>query len=158
MLPVGAAWGWRLLSPEWSGGKWEDATMTANNLPLPYDEPLMDKAVIFLTDGDNDMPPAGDPTYTAYGRLADGYLGTTNENAAEAELDDRFEQVCQSMEDQGIKVYTMSVGTDVDADTKALLKSCASLEDYYCHAPDPEDVVACFEEFADALSKLRVSK
>jgi Flp pilus assembly protein TadG len=158
LLPVGAAWGWRLLSPEWSDGVWGDPTMTANNLPLPYDEPLMDKAVIFLTDGDNWMPP--DSTYTAYGRLSDEYLGTNVQAEAETELDARFLEVCQAMKDgtRGIKVYTMSVGTDIGADTRALLKSCASLEAYYCHAPDPEDVVTCFKEFADALSKLRVSK
>ena len=161
LLPVGAVWGWRMLSPEWSGGKWEDDLMTANNLPLPYDEPLMEKVVIFLTDGNNDMP--ADSTYTAYGRLADGYLGTTNETAAEAELDARFVQVCNAMkgdeeDPRGIIVYTMSVGTDVDADTMELLKDCASVGDYYCHAPNTPDVLACFAEFADALSKLRVSK
>jgi hypothetical protein len=132
--------------------------MTANNLPLPYDEPLMDKVVIFLTDGNNDMP--ADSTYTAYGTLNDEYLGTDDEDDAEAELDARFLEVCNAMkaDGRGIKIYTISVGADVDEDTRELLEDCASTGPYYFHAPTPEDVVKKFDEVADALSKLRVSK
>jgi Flp pilus assembly protein TadG len=156
MLPVGASWGWRMLSPKWEG-LW-GGDMDANNLPLPYDEPLMDKVIVFMTDGDNDMPPAGDPTYLAYGRLSDGYLGTTNETAAQAELDSRFAQICQAMEDEGIKIYTISLGAGVAADSRELLKDCASLEPYYFHAADGTELIQKFNEVADALSKLRVSK
>ncbi len=124
LLPVGAVWGWRLLSPAWADGGWGDATMTANDLPLPYDEPLMDKVVIFLTDGNNDMP--GDSTYTAYGRLNDEYLGTDDEDDAEDELDARFLEICNAMKGdeenpRGIKIYTISVGSAVNAATKQLL-------------------------------------
>ena len=154
MLPTGAAWGWRMLSPKWQG-EW-GGDMDANNLPLPYDEPLMDKVIVFMTDGDNDMPP--DSTYVAYGRLTDGYLGTTDEAVAEEELDSRFAQICQSMEDAGIKIYTISVGAGVSQNSKDLLQDCASLEPYYFHAADGQELIEKFNEVADALSKLRVSK
>ena len=158
MLPVGAAWGWRLLSPEWADGKWEDDTMTANDLPLPYDEPQMDKVVVFLTDGNNDMP--GDSTYTAYGRLNDEYLGTDDEQTAEAELDSRFLEICDATKapQRGIRIYTISVGADVQQDTRDMLKTCASLGDYYFHAVNAADLINKFNEVADALSKLRVSR
>jgi Flp pilus assembly protein TadG len=154
MLPTGAAWGWRMLSPNWQG-EW-GGDMDANNLPLPYDEPLMDKVVVFMTDGDNDMP--WDNTYVAYGRLSDGNLGTTDEATAEEELDSRFAQICQAMEDQGIRVYTISVGSGVSENSKELLQECASLEPYYFHAADGDELIEKFNEVADALSKLRVSK
>jgi Flp pilus assembly protein TadG len=154
MLPTGASWGWRMLSPKWQGVWGGD--MDANDLPLPYDEPLMDKVVVFMTDGDNDMP--ADSTYVAYGRLSDGYLGTTNETAAQAELDARFTQICDAMQEEGIKIYTISVGSGVSPNGKAQLQACASLEAYYFHAADGPELVQKFKEVADALSKLRVSK
>lgn len=154
MLPTGAAWGWRMLSPRWQG-EW-GGDMDANNLPLPYDEPLMDKVIVFMTDGDNDMP--ADSTYVAYGRLNDEYLGTDVEEDAEAELDSRFTQICQAMEDEGIKIYTISVGAGVAQHSKELLQDCASLEPYYFHAADGQELIEKFNEVADALSKLRVSK
>ena len=132
--------------------------MTANDLPLPYDEPLMDKVIVFMTDGDNDMPP--DSTYVAYGRLIDGYLGTTDEGTAEEELDTRFSQICDAMKasTRGIKIYTISVGAGVAQNSEVSLEDCASLEPYYFHAADGEELIEKFNEVADALSKLRVSK
>ena len=41
-----------------------------------------------MTDGNNDMPT--NATYTAYGRLSQGRLGTTDEGDAEDEMDTRF--------------------------------------------------------------------
>ena len=52
-INVGAVWGWRLLSPKWRG-VW-GGTMDANNLPLDYNEPLSQKAMILMTDGINTM-------------------------------------------------------------------------------------------------------
>lgn len=160
-LPLGASWGWRLLSPKWRG-EW-GGDMDANNLPLDYDEPLSQKVVIFMTDGNNDMP--SDSTYTAYGRLADGRLGTSDEGDAEDEMDDRFAAICNSMkaggdEDDatGITIYTISFGADVTTSSKTLLKNCASLQDYYFHAPSEAKLKEVFRAIGDALSKLRVSK
>ena len=67
-LPLGASWGWRLLSPKWRG-EW-GGDMDTNSLPLDYDAPLSQKVVIFMTDGNNDMPDDSQHhMYTAYGRL-----------------------------------------------------------------------------------------
>jgi hypothetical protein len=155
-LPLGASWGWRLLSPDWRG-EW-GGTMDANSLPLDYDEELSQKVVIFMTDGNNDMP--SDATYTAYGRLTDGRLGTTDEGDAEAEMDDRFADVCNAMKapEVGITIYTISFGDGVEEASKDLLRECASLEDYFFDAPTEEELGLVFHAIGDALSKLRVSK
>jgi Flp pilus assembly protein TadG len=47
---LGMIWGWRTISPRWNG-LW--GGHTPDEYPLPYDEPLMDKAVVLLTDGNN---------------------------------------------------------------------------------------------------------
>lgn len=167
-LPLGAAWGWRLLSPEWRG-EW-GGDMDTNNLPLDYDEPLSQKVVVFMTDGNNDMPgEATDPdsgnrdpdNYTAYGKIGDGRIdGIVEDAAAELEMNNRFAQICNSMKaaERGITIYTISFGSDVKASSKTLLKNCASLQDYYFHAPSEEKLKEVFRAIGDALSKLRVSK
>lgn len=160
-LPLGAAWGWRLLSPDWQG-EW-GGTMDANDLPLAYDAELSQKVVIFMTDGNNDMPSEiNDPqTYTAYGTIMDGRIdGITEDSAAEAEMDARFTEICNSMKapTRGITIYTISFGTDVEQSSKDMLKACASLEDYYFDAPTEEELGNVFQAIGDALSKLRVSK
>jgi Flp pilus assembly protein TadG len=163
-LPLGAAWGWRMLSPKWRGVWGGD--MDTHNLPLDYDAPLSKKIVIFMTDGNNDMP--NDSTYTAYGTLAQGRLGTSDEGDAEDEMDDRFTQICNSMkaeenessddDETGITIYTISFGSGVSNSSKALLRNCASLQDYYFHAPTEAALRDVFRQVGDALSKLRVSR
>lgn len=164
-LPLGASWGWRLLSPEWRG-EW-GGDMDANDLPLDYDEELSQKVVIFMTDGDNDMPgEATDPNpnpdvYTAYGKIGDGRIdGIVEDEAAQLEMDNRFAEICNSMKaaERGITIYTISFGTGVKASSKTLLKNCASLQDYYFDAPTEEKLNEVFRAIGDALSKLRVSK
>jgi Flp pilus assembly protein TadG len=160
-LPLGAAWGWRLLSPEWRG-EW-GGDMDVNDLPLDYDEELSQKVVIFMTDGNNDMPEEDDDpqTYTAYGTILDGRIdGITEDTAAELEMNDRFAEICNSMKaaERGITIYTISFGTDVKASSKTLLRNCASLQDYYFDAPSEEQLKTVFRAIGDALSKLRVSK
>ncbi|MEK9660324.1 MAG: hypothetical protein VW644_01065 [Alphaproteobacteria bacterium] len=72
MANLGLAWAWRTLSPDWRGLWGGD---TPPHLPLDYDEPLMDKVVVLLTDGNNEwydwptgMPNNPDADYTAYKR------------------------------------------------------------------------------------------
>ncbi|HEV8388461.1 MAG TPA: pilus assembly protein TadG-related protein [Dongiaceae bacterium] len=170
-LPMGASWGWRLLSPKWQGVWGGD--MDTNDLPLDYDAPLSHKIVIFMTDGNNDMPGEAsdsdssnrDPdNYTAYGKIGDGRIdGIVEDGAAELEMDNRFAEICTAMKGDeqnptGITIYTISFGTDVKESSKALLKSCASLNDYYFDAPTEAALQDVFHEIGDALSKLRVSR
>ena len=165
-LPLGAAWGWRLLSPKWRG-EWGGG-MDDNDLPLDYDEPLSQKVVIFMTDGNNDMPDeVDDPLeYTSYGRIVDGRIdGITEDSDAEDEMDARFSAICNSMkaggdEDDatGITIYTISFGSGVSTSSKTMLRNCASLQDYYFHAPSEAKLKEVFRAIGDALSKLRVSK
>ena len=74
-----AGLGWRTLSPRWQG-LWGGPT--PDTMPLAYDQPLIDKVVVILTDGQNQfydfkghgpgngVGPGGSD-YTAYGRLED---------------------------------------------------------------------------------------
>lgn len=154
-INLGAVWGWRMLSPRWRdlwGGE-----MDTEDLPLAYNTPRMNKALVLMTDGDNTMYDWS-YFYSAYGTLSDGKLGTTSDvSAAEEELDDRLSAVCSSMKNAGIIVYTVSFGT-VAAETKTLLQSCATQAAYYFHSPTGAALRTAFKTIGDSLANLRVSK
>jgi Flp pilus assembly protein TadG len=149
---VGAVWGWRLLSPQWRGVWGGD--MDADNRPLDYNDETSQKAVILMTDGVNTMSSG---IYTAYGFLSAGNLGTTSSTTAKTKLNQKTTAVCNSMKAQGIIIYTILFMED-DATAVALMKGCASEEDYFFESATAEELETAFHTIGDALSELRISK
>lgn len=150
-INLGAVWGWRMLSPKWRdfwGGE-----MTANSLPLDYNNELMDKAIIIMTDGDNTWGT----DYSAYGPRSEARLGTSNTGYAADELDDRLEEVCTDMKNVGIIVYTIAFGNPGNS-TKSMMRRCATQSDFFFDSPSSSDLSAAFKEIGDSLSNLRVSR
>ena len=94
---MGLVWGWRTVSPRWSG-YWGAPTPT--DMPLDYDEPDLIKAIVFMTDGIADIGWE----LMAYGFLDEGNLGTTNETLAEAEVNTRLSTICEAIKDDGVKI------------------------------------------------------
>jgi Flp pilus assembly protein TadG len=156
LIPLGLAWGWRMLSPRWQG-LW-GGEMNTNNLPLAYNTPHMNKAVILLTDGYNTMY---DYYRGAYGYLFENRLGTTDNATAVTTLNNKMISVCNSLKNNGVYVYTIAldVSTDpIDSTTLGLLQSCASSQNYYFHSPSAAQLNTIFSAIADSLSNLRVSQ
>jgi Flp pilus assembly protein TadG len=152
-INVGAVWGWRLLSPSWRG-LW-GGDMDSNDLPLEYDEPLSQKAMILMTDGTNTMTSG---IYTAYGWLDDGHLGTTDSSTAVSKLNAKTKTICTAMKAKGILIYTIVFGNDSSTSSKNLMKNCASQTDYYFFSPSQAALSTAFKTIGDSLSKLRVSR
>lgn len=152
---VGAVWGWRLLSPQWRGVWGGD--MDADNRPLDYNDETSQKAAIIMTDGVNTMTGGTNAIYTAYGFLAAGNLGTTSSSTAKTKLNQKTTAVCNSMKAQGIIVYTILFMED-DPTAVALMKGCASEEDYFFESATAEELETAFHTIGDALSELRISK
>jgi Flp pilus assembly protein TadG len=96
--------------------------------------------------------------YTAYGRLNEGRLGTTNQAVANSVLDDRMLDMCQTMKAQGIIIYTMTFGPSPDADTRTLYETCATEPDMYFNAPSAVELQQAFVQIADELSALRIAE
>ena len=156
---LGLAWGWRVLSPQWRG-LWGGATPPT--LPKDYNDPLVDKVVVMLTDGVNqwyDHPPSGPDgsDYGAYGRLGWGVLGTTNKSLATAEINDRMAQVCAAMKGQGIEIYTITFKLS-NTTTQNLYRDCATSPDHYFNSPSNEDLHLVFEAIGTQLTNLHLSK
>lgn len=162
-IPLGVAWGWRLISPSWRG-MW-GGEMDASNLPLDYDTPLMTKVVIVMTDGDNDISW---DNYTAYGtpnlttgpqlgpNACSGFGG--NCNTGEGVLNTRTTQICNAMKAQGILVYTIAFGTDISGTAQTMLQNCASSTDYYFYSPTAASLSTAFKQIGDSLANLHISQ
>jgi Flp pilus assembly protein TadG len=158
---IGMVWGWRVISPE------EPFTEA-----LPYNTPKYDKAVILMTDGENlyyQLPKADYHVplayneaqyisdYAAYRRLDDGVLGTTSKTTARNILNARLEEVCDQMAAQGIIIYTVTFQLS-DATTLGFYERCAANGGRHFDAPTADDLREDFQEIADELKNLRVSR
>jgi hypothetical protein len=142
-INLGAAWGWRVLSP--------DPPFTEG---LPYNDPDNQKAIVIMTDGENTKFNYSS-AYSAYGFLSEGRLGTTNQSAAEAELDNRLTQVCNAIKGEDIIVYTITfqVGS---AAVQNMMRNCASDPSNYFDSPSSADLESAFRSIARELSNLRI--
>lgn len=166
---VGLAWGWRVLSPTWRG-KWTPSG-SEDTLPLDYHTPLMAKAIVIMTDGNNDWYDydasnsdnyatnmtnyAGD--MTAYKRPDDGVLGTTNKTTATNTLNTNFANLCTTLKAQGIIIYTITFNLS-NTTVQDLWRTCASSPSYYFNSPTTTALNSAFRTIGDSLSNLRISK
>lgn len=151
-INIGAAWGWRMLSPRWRG-LW-GGEMNTDSLPLDYNTPLMNKVMIILTDGDNTID---NTTRTAYWYLDDAKLGTSNSTNAINQLNTRLTTICNAAKAKGVIVYTIGLGNP-GATADALLKNCASNPDFYFDTPTNSELQTAFHMIGDSLANLRISK
>ncbi len=159
MSNQGLVWGWHTISPRWQG-LWGGDTPVY--LPLDYYSENMDKVVVLMTDGVNELydnPPAGPygSDYTAYRRLNDAMLGTTNIGTARTTINTRMSTVCSNMKSQGIIIYTM-VFQENNAATQTLFRNCATKPEYFFNAPDNATLTNAFREIGHQLSNLRLAE
>lgn len=161
-IPVGAVWGWRLLSPEWRG-LWGGG-MNTNNLPLDYDAELMIKAMILMTDGENTMYHNADG---AYGYTQDNHVDmdhhappfTSSDNGAAAlKLNEKLSTICTNMKERGIIVYTVVFDLSGNTAVDTMMRNCASQPDYYFNSPNAAALKQAFRTIGDSLANLRISK
>jgi hypothetical protein len=128
-IDLGAVWGWRMISPSWRG-LWSHNPPT---LPLNFNEKDMSKVVIILTDGFN----------------VDGNATIVQR------ANDRLTSVCQKMKMQDIIVYTVTLH---DTGAAALMRGCATSNQHYFHVPPGASLDNAFEQIADSLANLRISR
>lgn len=149
-IPIGAAWGWNLLSPT---GPFADGSA--------YSTPKLSKIAIIMTDGDNVMSDAGndnESSYSALGYLWQNRLGISNggEGARTAAMDKRLALLCTNMKAKGIVIYTVRV--EVKSGSSSLLRKCATSSDRYYDVQDADDLNDVFQRIAGEISSLRISR
>ncbi|MGI9433614.1 MAG: pilus assembly protein TadG-related protein [Geminicoccaceae bacterium] len=146
---VGLAWGWRAISPRWRN-EWHGPT--PNDRPKDYDEPNLIKAVVFMTDGIADIGWE----LMAHGFLSDGNLGTTNEAAAEAEINTRLTTICNAMKAEGIQIFSVMFAV-TDPTIEATYRDCASNPDFFFNSPTGDELDDAFAQIGRRLASLRIA-
>jgi Flp pilus assembly protein TadG len=109
--------------------KWQGLWDPAKPTSPQNPAPNLQKAVMLMTDGKNIL--SGDDARTA--------------------------SLCTAIKAQGIIIYTVGFGTDVN---ETLLRNCSTNPQYYWFAPDEEDLRRVFQAIADDLlfNTIRLSK
>lgn len=137
---IGLAWGWYLLSPNWS------ALLPGDSQPKPYGDPKTIKAVLLMSDG---------MFNTSY---YNGAINTTSPTQAAT--------LCDNIKAAGIKIYT--VGFELaqnpapdDQNARDLLSTCASDDgkggkEFY-DVGNGADLTAAFKDIAGKLQSLRLA-
>ena len=127
-------WGWRLVSPEFP---FEEGA--------EYNDQEWRKAVIMMTDGQNTMHPF----YSAYGQTRLHSIRTAQEN-------EKFEEVCENMKNDGIIIYTITFTSAINETTKDYYRACATDETKYYDAPSKNDLIEAFQSISRELSNLYI--
>jgi hypothetical protein len=180
-IPTGLAWGWRVLSPNYTG-LW--ASPSLSTLPGPYNQALIDKVVVLLSDGMNEVVDHGSPgcqdggttdtsfyqgsytcsppesDYTAYGRLTEGRMGGSapfTMTAATTGLNGKIAAICAAMKTQNIIIYTIILQVN-DATIQSVFQTCATKPEYFFVSPTASDLSGIFKKIANQLSNLRLSR
>ena len=149
VIPAGLVWGLRVISPG------EPFTEGA-----PYDDDKWVKAIVLLTDGDNDVNGGSNginkSDYNAFGYSKSGHLGNINGTSAESTLDAKTLAVCGVIKSKQIQLYT--IGFQVSSKAQNLLRACASKSDMYYNSPSNDQLAAIFQDIAQGLSELRIAQ
>ena len=157
-ISVGMVWGWRALSPNPPFSDGQPYTAINNGWI---------KAVVLETDGDAQVFDT--PVYGGYGYIdtvpGDNKLGATEAGpiapnvtpgTANYNLQNRLTTLCTNMKNAGIVIYTIGLGQDGITNTQ--LTSCASSPANAYKAPTAAALTADFQEIANSLNNLRLSK
>jgi Flp pilus assembly protein TadG len=159
-IPVGLMWGWHVLSP---GIPYEEGLAPGDEY---YDETV--KAIVLLTDGDNQVQPGGVnhniSNYNAYNYVGLSWTGQANRlattaSAAEDALDTKTASLCTSVKGAGIRLYTITFGT-LSAATQTMMENCATLDEgerLYYHAPNSSDLEDIFVRIGEDLTRVHLS-
>ena len=148
-IPIGAAWGWFVLSPN---APFADG--------VPYTQQDTTKVMVIMTDGENTYSYDNDnnnSNYDGYGFIWQNRTGTTsnNETTRTAAIDARLTLLCTNAKAAGIVIYTVRV--EVTTGTSALLQGCASSPDKFYNVQDSSNLTGVFSSIAGSIQNLRIS-
>ncbi len=149
----GVGWGLRVISP---GEPFTEG--------VSYDDDQITKAMVLLTDGENTFNISrgmyynhNKSSYTAYGYLGQARLGSSNYSTAITKQNQLLAKACDNVKAADIVSYTFAYNVP-SATQRSLIRSCASSPEKYFDPPSNAALVASFQQIADELRKLHLSK
>ncbi|MCS7268835.1 MAG: VWA domain-containing protein [Geminicoccaceae bacterium] len=148
---VGVAWGWYTLSPNF--GVW-----TGSSRPGPYGREDTQKILVLMTDGEynssycngviarNSTTGSGDPR------------NHINCDAPNGHSFDQAQRLCTAIKQNGIIVFTVGFQIVDDPRARALMSSCATSPQHAYTAETGAQLRQAFQQIANRISNLRISR
>jgi len=176
VLPSGLMWGWNVISPN---GPLVQTDSNGNTYPVSYTDTQTIKAIILVTDGDNNVTSGGGNNfnggyYSAYGYPSGPHLTIYSVPQtsqwqgilqAEYNLIQKTLNICnniKAVQDQNgnprIIIYTIGLGDSISTTGQLVLQSCASDPTKYFANPTTDELVSTFQKIAVGLNALRIAK
>ncbi len=165
-IATGLAWGWRMLTPE--------EPYTAR----PFDQETK-KFIILLSDGVQETgsassgPRHNETYYTAYGYAAKGHLGDVDGSESVSVLNNKLRILCEKAkglvgddpdapgavydDTRAVKIFTITFQLNNET-TQNLFRDCATLPNMYYNSPDNATLQTTFQDIANELMKLSLTK
>jgi hypothetical protein len=116
--------------------------------------------MVLLTDGENTFESQSNhnkSTYTAYGYLNQERLGSSNYWTAVKQQNNLLQQACANVKAEEITVYSFAYNVP-SATQRQLIKNCATSPEKYFDPPSNAALVKSFQQVADELRRLHLSK
>lgn len=149
---IGLAWGWYMVSPEWS------TLWTGASTPAAYSKPQTLKVVVLMTDGAFNSPYCkgviAKDAGSGSGDAAD-HIGC---NATNGDPFAQANQLCTNMRAKGVIVYTVGFNVGSDAKVNQLMDSCATSPQYVYKPANGTQLKVAFRAIAQDINSLRISK
>jgi Flp pilus assembly protein TadG len=145
----GMVWGWSVLSPT--------APFTEG---VAYGDQGTQKAMIVLTDGENNVSTADNHNlshYSSYGYLAGTRFGTQDQELAIDEIDKKVKALCTKIKAKNIRLYTITFQLN-DASAQKMYRDCATSSSMYYNSPTTTELEGIFKKIAEELGNLRFSR
>ena len=141
---LGIAWGWYLLSPEWSS-VWPTASR-----PLEYDEEDSAKALIIMTDG----------AFNATFPRSDKAGSVPHDDDTSTEMAARY---CDNIKaDTNITIFTVGFSVpnnvpNVEGTGQTIMEYCATSPEFAFDADNAQELSDAYNQIAAEISDLRIT-
>ncbi|MHA7775666.1 pilus assembly protein TadG-related protein [Roseibium sp. M-1] len=160
---TGVVWGWNSLSPNFSN------LWPSDSKPEPYENDLVLKFAIIMTDGDNNRwydfvetqsictewkwngkcKKYEDFPLNEWKQKSESESYSNNSSTAQREL-------CEGMRDAGIEVFGVYFGSNNNSAGALNMKSCASTGNYY-QATSASELIGAFANIARKIQSIYIS-
>ena len=149
---IGLAWGWYMVSPEWSG-LFKDAST-----PAPYSQPRTLKVVIMMTDGAFNSPYCKGVIASDAGSGSGNASDHINCAATNGDPFAQADKLCTNIKKKGVFIYTVGFNVGSDAKVKKLMSDCATSPEYVYMPANGTQLKVAFRAIAQDINSLRISK
>jgi len=149
---IGIAWGWYLLSPNFS------YLLPGASQPAAYNTPELIKIAVIMTDGAFNTGYCNGVIAKDAGSGSGNSYDHNNCNATNGAPFTQALATCNAMKAAGVTIFTVGfqIGSEVGAED--FMRACASTEWHFYNAADGGALKQAFRAIAVNISRLRLSK